>query len=100
MGFCFRLITGLLVLAATSGCGKQIKDFVQSGDGREPGGSSPPPTHDGPPQGNMYARMTPGANKLAAGSQVQSKFAITSRQRSLTGTQVSATFELHQTNLK
>lgn len=98
MGLCTRTIFGLMLVFTVAGCGKQIKDFVQSGGGREPGGSSPPPVHPSAPQGHMFARMSPGANALAVGTQVQSKFAITNRQRTLTGSQVSATFELHQTN--
>jgi len=85
--FCLVVVLSLLSAA----CSKQLQDYVADG-----------PTKDGPnsttdstsnPAG---IRITAGAN-TASGSQVKSRFAITTSDKPVLGTQLKGYISFHQT---
>lgn len=87
-----RSLIFFVVLSVTVGCGKQVTDWALGG-GRRPGDDSDVPSES--TSRPIGIKISPGANSVA-GSQVQSRFAITPSQRTASGSNVKSKFTFHQ----
>lgn len=87
-----RILWLFILVILTAGCGREITDFVTSGDKRPGDSIDLPSVSTSNPLG---MKTSPGAGSLT-GSQVNTRMAITPTHRTIVGSQVKATFTFHQ----
>lgn len=80
----------ILLTVFTMGCAPQLEDYVRNGPKASDGLEQPSTSTSNA----LGIKMSPGAN-MAEGSAIKGRFAITTSQKPLEGTQLKARISFH-----